>query len=125
MRNSGRWLLLLSALIFFAGTASADTAGVVGSIASLQVNTTSADAYLQYHGRIIVKNVDKNLDEYRWGGTSCGSKVLTEAQVAELHAALDNKKMLIAPLYQAGQGQALCVVGFTLVPKQNLKFVMP
>jgi len=125
MRNPARWLFCLAALILCAGTARADTAGTLGAVASLQVLTVSADTFLQYNGRVVVKNTDGDLDEYRWGGTSCGNRLLTEAQIAELHSVLGNKKILIAPVYQDGQGQTRCMVGFTLVPKPNLKFITP
>jgi hypothetical protein len=47
--------------------------------------------------------------------------VLTDAQFEALHRAVDNKKMMIEPTYQLGQGDAKCVVGFSLVPKKYLK----
>lgn len=52
---------------------------------------------------------------------SCGTRVLTEAQLAALQAAQNNKKMTIKPTSQIGQGDAKCLVGFTLVEKKNLK----
>lgn len=44
----------------------------------LEINTTSADTYLQYHGKALTKISSGVYEEYRWGGTSCGSRVLTE-----------------------------------------------
>ena len=120
MRRTIR-LLTCFALMSCAGAASADDTGLVGSVVGLAVNTTSADTYLQYHGRMFVKNVNNTLDEYRWGGTSCGSRVLTEEHVATLQRALNHKKMTIEPLSQTGQGDAKCLVGFTMVEKKNLK----
>jgi len=108
------------ALIACAGAARADDIGLVGSIASLDVYTASADTSLINHGRIYVKNTNGALGEYRWGGTSCGSRVLTEAQFAALQGAQNNKKMTIKPTSQPGQGGAKCLVGFTLVEKKNL-----
>jgi hypothetical protein len=125
MRTTTRFLVFFSTLIFCAGPASADDIGGVGPVAALQINTTSADTYLSYHGRAFVKNSVGGLDEYRWGGVSCGSRVLTDAQVAALQGALDNKRMRIEPISQAGQGPAICLVGFNLVLKQYLKLVIP
>jgi len=103
----------------------ADDIGTVGRVASLQINTTSADIYLQFHGRLFVKNANGALDEYRWGGTSCGTRLLTEDQVAALQRAYDNKRMQIEPISQPGQGNTLCLVGFTLVQKADLKLFTP
>jgi hypothetical protein len=70
---------------------------------------------------MLVKNSGGTLDEYRWGGSSCGTKVLTEEQVAALQRAQNNKKMTIEFRTQDGQGGSKCVVGFKLVEKKNLK----
>jgi hypothetical protein len=121
MRRTIGFLTLLSALFFYAGAASADDTGQRGSIAGLDVNTDSADIYLQYHGRMFVKNSDGNLDEYRWGGSSCQTRLLTDAQLAALQGAQNNKKMTIEPRSLIGQGNVKCLVGFTLVEKKNLK----
>lgn len=54
-------------------------------------------------------------------GMACGSRVLTEAELAVLQRALNHKKMTIEPRTQTGQGDAKCLVGFNLVEKKNLK----
>ena len=115
----GLGLLILSDLIG-AGAARADDIKPAGSLAGLDVNTGLADTYLQYHGRLFVKNADGNLDEYRWGGTSCGTRVLTEDQLALLQRALNTKKTTIEPRTQDGQGDAKCLVGFKLADRKNL-----
>jgi hypothetical protein len=51
--------------------------------------------------------------------------VLTDAQVAALQAAVDNNKMRLQLLTQTGQGNAQCVVGFTILPKSAVKLVLP
>jgi len=123
MRATIGYLTAALALILSPGTATAgaDLTGTLGSVAALELYTNSADAFLAYHGRLFVVDADKNLVEYRWGGTSCGSRVLTDAHFEALHRALDNKKMMIEPTYQLGQADQKCVVGFHLVPKKNLK----
>jgi hypothetical protein len=127
MRDAARFLFVLgSVLVLCAGGAyAADNVGAVGTLAGLQVNAVTADTFLGYHGRIFVKDSGGDVVEYRWGGTSCGSRVLTEAEVAALQRALNNKQMRIQPLHQDGQGQALCLVGFMLVPKSSVSLVIP
>jgi hypothetical protein len=121
MRHTIGILAFFSALVLFADTARADDPGLRGSLVSLELNTDSADTYLQYHGRMFVKNVDGVLDEYRWGGTSCGSRTLTEPQFLALQAAANKKNMFVDPRFQNGQGNSKCLVGFNLIDKKNLK----
>ena len=120
MRTTTRLLFLFIALSLPMGAAIADDTQPLGSLVGLDVNTTSADIHLQYHGRLFV-NTDGNLAEYRWGGTSCGTRILTEDQLALLQRALHHKKMTIEPRTQDGQGNTKCLVGFLLVEKKNLK----
>lgn len=108
----------LAAVLATPSLAFAETTGAQGTIASLEVNTTSSDRYLQHHGRIIVVSGAKNTvksAEYRWGGVACGSRTLSEQQVALLQRALESGTP-ITPLYQDGQGASLCLVGVTLAP---------
>lgn len=115
-----RALCVLGALHICVATAAADDVGGVGTLVGLQMNTPSGDAYLQYHGRMVVKSAG-GLDEYRWGGTSCGSRVLTDAEFAVVQRALDNKQLRVRPIYQTGQGLTRCLVGLSLVPSKFLK----
>lgn len=111
-------IFALAAALTAPSLAFADTSGAKGTIASLEVNTTSSDRYLQHHGRIIVVSGGKNTTasaEYRWGGVACGSRTLSEQQVALLQRALESGTP-ITPLYQDGQGATLCLVGVTLAP---------
>jgi hypothetical protein len=109
--------LALVALLAAVPTAAlaADAVGAAGYVTELQVNQTSSDAYLQYHGRAFIGDKKDGTAEYRWGGTSCGSKVLTDGQVGYLMQAM-NTGLRVEPLYQAGQGSAVCLVGFSIIP---------
>lgn len=123
-----RRLLQVLTVIWIAGlwaapAAAQDIAGTRGIPLSLQINTAPSDVYLQYHGRLFVRNEANAVDEYRWGGTSCGSRVLTEPQMAALQGAINNKLIRISPLYQDGQGMTRCLVSFQLTPKPYLKFL--
>jgi hypothetical protein len=116
----GLGLLILGSTLIVSADARADDANPVGSLVGLEVNTASADAYLAYHGQAFVKNEDGSVEQYRWGGISCGSRVLTDEHLAMLQRALTSKKMTIEPRTQLGQGDAKCLVGFTLAEKKNL-----
>lgn len=103
--------LAISSLAF------ADTQGIGGTVIELEVNTTSADTYLQYHGRAVIVSGKSNTTntEYRWGGTSCGTRTLSDSMVAMLQRALESGAPIV-PRYQDGQGMAKCLVGFRFAP---------
>jgi len=92
-----------------------ESVGALGPIVVVARNSTSADLYLQFHGRMVVGDSIGGYAEYRWGGTSCGTRTLTEFQVGELLAAMNNPRMLIQPIWQDGQGSTQCLVGYSFV----------
>jgi hypothetical protein len=109
-------LAVLAAALAIPSLAAADTEAPAGYIAHMDVNQPSADQYLLYHGRMLLASGGKNsvtIAEYRWGGTSCGSRTLTENQVAILQRALESNTR-VTPRYQGGQGSTKCLVGFQL-----------
>jgi hypothetical protein len=125
MRHTLRVLLAAALLACANSPAIADEIGEVGTPVGLSLNTQSADTFLEYHGRLFLKAADGTIVEYRWGGVSCGTRVLSDAQFAALQAALGNNKMRIQVLHQIGQGNVKCVVGFTVAPKSAVKLVFP
>lgn len=112
-----RTLVALATLVVLAlpTTASAsDSTGQKGSIETLELNHSTSDTYLQYHGRIIVKTGKTTTTEYRWGGTSCSNKSLPTELVSLLWEAFRHRKSTsITPRFQSGQGSNKCLVGFT------------
>lgn len=109
---SRKTLALVCALVAVPSTAlAADQIGPTGRIAALQVSQQSSDTYLQYHGRVFIGKKN-DLEEYRWGGLACGTRVLTEHAVLLLQNALANG-LEVEPRYENGQGPSLCLVGFT------------
>lgn len=109
---SRKTLALVAALVAVPSTAlAADQIGPTDRITDLQVNQQSSDTYLQYHGRVFIGK-GSDAAEYRWGGTSCGTRTLTEHAVLLLQTALANG-LSVEPRYENGQGQTICLVGFT------------
>lgn len=109
-----RHLTVVLALALLAPTtvAHADSLGAGGRIIELEVNNSNADTYLQYHGRVVITAADRDT-EYRWGGTSCSNRTLTESQVTMLQRAIESG-MAITPRYLPGQGTNKCLVGYLL-----------
>jgi hypothetical protein len=99
-------------------TALADETGSAGSVSKVDVNTPSADTYLQYHGRVIILTGKTTKTEYRWGGTSCGTKTVPADMVSTLVEASRNTDLVVTPLFQLGQGDLKCLVGFTVNKKR-------
>lgn len=91
--------------------ALADHDGTQGRVAELEVLNSHADRYLQYHGRIVITFGERS-EQYRWGGTSCGNRTLTEAMVLLLQRAQDQGATVV-PRYFVGQGSVRCLGGFT------------
>ena len=83
-------------------------------IAELEVNHSTAETFLQYHGRVVITDGTR-ATEYRWGGVACSNKALPEGLVTMLHRAMAAGTP-VTPRYQAGQGSNRCLVGFTLTP---------
>ncbi|PRP94478.1 hypothetical protein ENSA5_40970 [Enhygromyxa salina] len=93
---------------------AADKTGSEGQAKTVEVLSPSADAYVKYHGRLFV-TAGKSTVEYRWGGTSCGSRTLSADMIQVLVESIrQDGEVNIAPRYQNGQGSAKCLVGFSL-----------
>ncbi|MBK9036301.1 MAG: hypothetical protein IPL61_34490 [Myxococcales bacterium] len=104
--------LLVLTLALAPAVAHADLIGGTGTAIELEVNHSTADAYLQFHGRLVLTAAGRDT-EYRWGGTSCSNKTLPESQVTMLQRALESATS-ITPRYVSGQGLNKCLVGFTV-----------
>ena len=100
-----------------ATSVQADEETEASPLVFLEINTSSADTFLQYHGKALTKISSGVYEEYRWGGASCGSRVLNDQQLTALQGALDNSNVKVAFRYQDGQGLSKCVVGFSLERK--------
>lgn len=103
---------MLLALLLSLPAAAAEALGAAGTVDHMEVNTPSADAYLQYHGRIIITS-GAQVNEYRWGGTSCGTRVVPDSQVELLARALESGAR-VTPRWVIGQGSVKCLLGFAM-----------
>lgn len=111
--------LTLLAVAVPATAYAADQTGSVGAVEKVELNTPSADAYLQYHGRVFIKSGKTAAVEYRWGGTSCGSKTLSAEHVDLLvQASRSSSSVHVSPRFQTGAGSSKCLVGFTIQSKR-------
>jgi hypothetical protein len=112
-------LATLATLSMPATVFAADSTGQKGSIETLEINHSTADTFLQYHGRIVIKS-GKTTTEYRWGGTSCSNKTLPSEMISLLWDAFRSRKDTnVTPRFQSGQGSSKCLVGFTFVNRND------
>jgi hypothetical protein len=112
-------LATLVTLTLPATALAADSTGQKGSVETIEINHSTADTYLQYHGRIVVK-AGKTTTEYRWGGTSCSNKTLPTELVALLWDAFRGRKSTnVTPRFQSGQGSNKCLVGISFDDRKS------
>ena len=104
----------LTAVVLVPAVAFADADGIVGTVASVVVNESSADDYAVERGSIIVTEASATR-KYQWGGTACSGRNISEANIELLVEAMQNRdKLQIIPSYKTGAGLARCLVGFKL-----------
>lgn len=112
-------LATLAALSLPTNVFASDSTGQKGSVETIEINHSTADTFLQYHGRIVIKT-GKTTAEYRWGGTSCSNKTLPSELVALLWDAFRTRKNThVTPRFQSGQGSNKCLVGFTFANRKG------
>lgn len=113
LHRTPKTVALLAGLVALPTTVyAADNVGTAGYVDDLEVYEASADAYLSYHGRVFISSKNSSA-EYRWGGASCGTKVLSDTHLMVLTLALANG-VKVQPYWRAGQGSAKCLVGLSL-----------
>lgn len=100
-------LLAVSSPAFAADQVGRD--GVIDTLATFQ---NTADTYLAMHGAVVLATA-AGPEEYRWGGTACGSRVLSDRLVEMLQRAMESGAT-VGPRYKPGQGTSRCLVGFVL-----------
>lgn len=96
-----------------AGAAAVDFVGTPGKVRMLDVNSTSADTYLAYHGKVGIKPGSGDMETYTWGGTQCPAKTISAEMVALLMDAFMTRKTTL-PRWLDGAGNNKCLVGFAI-----------
>ncbi|MEZ4450744.1 MAG: hypothetical protein R3B09_14780 [Nannocystaceae bacterium] len=116
-----RRIFPLAALLTTAALPSmtfADSTGSPGYVISLTVHESSSDLYGTYRGSVTIRQGQEpgsTQTEYRWGGTLCSGRNVTEANIELLTIALRGRSdTQIVPRYKMGQGGVRCLVSFTL-----------
>lgn len=96
--------------------AYADTDGTAGTVASVTVNESGSDDYSTVRGELVINEGQANRT-YKWGGTVCSGRNVSETNVALLFEALRARDSVqLVPSYKSGIGGARCLVGFKLEP---------
>lgn len=109
----------VSAVVLVPVVAFADADGLVGAVASLTVNESTADDYAVERGNLYVNEASATR-KYQWGGTACSGRNISDANIQLLVNAMQNRdKLQVVPSYKTGAGLVRCLVGF------KLQFVAP
>lgn len=111
-------LLALAAPVF------ADTVGLTGAIVGLREVNSNSDRYALLRGSIWIEESPGQLQEYRWGGSACPGKDLTEDEVANLARNLD-RNVRIIPIFKNGQGGSRCLVEFIITDRRHADDINP
>jgi hypothetical protein len=110
--------LFTLALLVPAPAALADSEGKAGRIVQMRINAQSSTQHASFHGRVAIRRPGANASEtYHWGGSMCPGQRLSDAQVAILVSAMQNRsRTLVAPRYLEGEGTSTkCLVAFDLI----------
>ena len=107
--------MLGAAALLCAGSALADNVGTYGAVAQVTVNGTQSDEYISARGRLVIDEGQEFYRHYQWGGTACNAKNMSEADVANLLAALkDRRTVTLTPVWKLGAGAARCLVSYRI-----------
>lgn len=107
----------IAGLLIAAGTASAaDSTGATGSVIQIEINSTSSDSYVAYHGKVSIspgKNTQPTV--YTWGGVQCPGKTISDEMVDVLMQAFQSRRHVhVTPRFKPGAGAHKCLVGLSI-----------
>jgi hypothetical protein len=105
----------LTTLVLAPRPAWADQTGATVRVVNLTINTQGSDKYASFHGSVTVRAASST-ETYFWGGTTCPAQSLSDAQIALLLGALNNRSRThVVPRYRGDSSKSRCLVGFELV----------
>ncbi|MGQ0697865.1 MAG: hypothetical protein ACT4PZ_06425 [Panacagrimonas sp.] len=93
---------------------AADTQGTTGQLISLKINETSSDSYAVQRGSLVIHENGLVPREYRFGGTICSGRNLSEQNQNNLASVDSSPTIVVTPFYKSGQGNVRCLVGYRL-----------
>ncbi len=120
MINSSKVLfvaVLMSVLMLYSAVAFADSVGDPGKIRRLTLNSSASDDFGSFHGSIVLDTLLGKV-VYYWGGAYCPGLKFNTVENSPLFDALlefSNTNTTFRPNYKIGQGNNLCLVGFTVL----------
>jgi len=109
--------IALSVTVLLSASALADSPGAAGKVVSITINGSKSDDYKSFHGSLEILPPGKNTRplDYKWGGTKCPGKDLTDHEVDILVDAFYHRKTTqVVPHSKNGQANTRCLVGFEL-----------
>jgi len=110
--------LFAAALVILPSTTFADSTGNSGVVIALTVHESTSDDYGTHRGRVMIREgaePGSAQTEYRWGGTLCQGRNLTEANISLLMDAFRSRSdAQLIPRYKNGQAGIRCLTSFTI-----------
>ncbi len=108
-------LMLGAAAFLGAGSALADNVGEYGPVAQVTVNGTQSDDIYGARGRLVIDEGQGFYRQYQWSGTACNGRNLSDADVANLLMALEQRRSVnVTPLWKSGAGTTRCLVAYRI-----------
>jgi hypothetical protein len=116
---------LVATTLMLPPVAIADSLGTAGKLVGLRDVNAASDDYALIRGSVWVDEGKGAITEYRWGGSVCPGRNLSEDEIANLSRALNDSQLRLIPIYQNGQGNSVCLTHFLLVSKRVVGDVEP
>jgi len=111
--------LLGAVALLSAGSALADNIGSYGTVAQVSVNGSKSDAQTSALGRLVIDEGQQFYRNYQWGGTICSGKNMSDADVANLLMALQERRSVtLTPIWKLGAGAARCLVAYRITASE-------
>jgi hypothetical protein len=105
-------LIAALAALMLPAAASADSNGAAGSVEAIVLHEPGSDNHPMYHGAVVLKERAGVKREYRWGGSLCPGRELSDTSLGLLFEALrSGAQVEVTPLFKSGNGGQRCITG--------------